>query len=61
METSRKYLATGGGRYSCVDYVLLFSGTLGVVVWFVVVGRVGGNEKYTGGKSHMIPLEYHRE
>ena len=61
MGPSRKYLATGGGRYSGVDYVLLFSGTIGVVVWFIVVVPVVGNENYSGGKSHMIPLEYHGE
>ena len=61
MGPSRKYIATGGGRYSGVDYVLLFGGTCVVIIWFIDVGHVGVSYEYIGGKSNMIPLEYHRE
>ena len=61
MGTSRKDLATGGERFSGVDYVLLFIDTSGVVVWFIVVGHVGGNYEDIGGESHIIPLKFHRE
>ena len=47
-----EYLATGGGRYLGINYVLLGGGKIG---WFRVVVHVGGNDEDGVGNAYIIP------
>ena len=59
MIMDREDHAKGGGIYLDVGYVISGGDTCSTIVWFRLVGHVGGDNKNGGGNEHIITPEDH--